>query len=48
MNGTIAESIIIRVGHGIMTIPRRDSSNNKQLETHSNKQERLKESKREN
>ena len=47
MNGTIADSIIIRVGHGIMSIPR-DSSNNKQLETHSNKQERLKESKREN
>jgi len=47
MNGTIADSIIIRVGHGIMSIPR-DSSNNKQLETYSNKQERLKESKREN
>jgi len=47
MNGTIADSIIIRVGHGIMSIPR-DLSNNKQLETYSNKQERLKESKREN
>jgi len=47
MNGTVAESIIIRVGHGIMSIPR-NSSDNKQLETLSNKQERLKESKREN
>lgn len=27
MNGTIADSIIIRVGHGIMTIPRDTSKN---------------------
>ena len=30
MNGIIADSIIIRVGHGIMTIPR-DTSKSKEV-----------------
>jgi hypothetical protein len=30
MNGSIADSIIIRVGHGIMTIPRNKNKKNEE------------------
>jgi hypothetical protein len=42
MNSTIADSIIIRVGHGIMTIPRNSKDFN-QLDISSNKNDRKQE-----
>ncbi len=41
MNSTIADSIIIRVGHGIMTIPR-NNNKKKEPDTFSDKSEQAK------
>ncbi|MDX1776593.1 MAG: hypothetical protein R3297_08420 [Desulfobulbales bacterium] len=42
MNSTIADSIIIKVGHGIMTIPR-NNIKKKEAVAYSTKSERAKE-----
>ena len=47
MNGTIADSIIIRVGHGIMSIPRK-TNNMKNTGTSVGEKESSKESMKEN
>ena len=47
MNSTIADSIVIKVGHGIMTIPR-NSKDFKQLEISSSKNDRKQETTKEN
>ena len=47
MNSTIADSIIIKVGHGIMTIPRNSKDLNK-LDISSSKNDRKQESAKEN
>ena len=47
MSGTIADSIIIRVGHGIMIIPR-DHCKSKQHEVSSDNKGQLKEALKEN
>jgi hypothetical protein len=47
MNSTIADSIIIKVGHGIMTIPRNSKDFN-QLDISSSKNDRKQESAKEN
>ena len=47
MNSTIADSIIIKVGHGIMTIARNSKDFN-QLDISSSKNDRKQESAKEN
>ena len=47
MNSTIADSIIIKVGHGIMTVPR-NSKGCKQLEISSSKNDCKQETTKEN
>jgi hypothetical protein len=47
MNSTIADSIIIRVGHGIMTIPR-NIKDFKQVDISSGKNDRKQETAKEN